>query len=294
MSKEESIKEIEQLSDEELAKVYLGLVLNSDFPVEELEESKLQREFIYLLTKDQDKYSNTGLSVVRQYHPSIWHCNINGCKTPYEAWQDPEIMYKIILNRIKYIGRDLTLSKISRGLSVTKRAPKVSIFRPCMAKYLINKYLKEFETIFDPCAGFSGRLLGAMSLNKKYIGQDINSITVKESNNLIKDFNFKAEVSVKDSLYDKGEYECLFTCPPYYDEYKPKEIWHQDIEPVKNTDEWITTCLKNYKCKKYLFIIDKTELYKNYIVEELSNKSHFSNAKEKVILITEAQKELLI
>ena len=62
------------------------------------------------------------------------------------------------------------------------------------------------------------------------------------------------------------------------------EIWHQDIEPI-GEDEWIETCLKNYKCKAYLFVVGNTERYKDSIVETLSNKSHFSNKKEFVIFI---------
>ena len=151
-----------------------------------------------------------------------------------------------------------------------------------MAKYLINRYLNNFSTIFDPCAGFSGRMLGTVSLGKKYIGQDINSITVKEANNLINDFCFTDAIyNLKDSIYDTGNYECLFTCPPYGD----KENWHQDIE-ILSADEWIQTCLTNFNCKAYLFVVDKTTLFKNYIVEELKNKSHFGTNTEYVIYIS--------
>ena len=83
-----------------------------------------------------------------------------------------------------------------------------------------------------------------------------------------------------DSIYNKATFECLFTCPPYGD----KENWHQDIE-VLSADEWITTLLQNYKCKKYLFIVNDTVDYKEYVVDIIKNKSHFGQNEEKVILI---------
>ena len=103
----------------------------------------------------------------------------------------------------------------------------------------------------------------------------------EEESNEIKDyFNLNANLKVNDSIYDSGEYECLFTCPPYGN----KENWHQEIE-VLSADEWIDVCLKNYKCKAYLFVVDKTEKYKNFVVEEFKNKSYLNENSEQVVFI---------
>lgn len=260
---------------------YLQLVMNSTFPYKEYSKDTLQKSYFNLVSNDYSKSSNSGLNIVAHYHKSIWRCNVKNYLSPIDAWNEPEIMYKVIENRIKYLKTDeLSIFNIRAGLTIAKFAPKVSVFKPATAKYLINKYLNNTSTIFDPCAGFSGRLLGACALNKKYIGQDINSISVRESNELIKDLNLDASVIIKDSLYDSGEYECLFTCPPYGD----KENWHQDIE-ILSADEWIDVCLKNYKCKNYLFVVDKTEKYKDYVVDKIINTSHFGSNEELVILI---------
>lgn len=261
---------------------YLNLVMESDFPLDE----KYDEKCLQKLKTCTKKESNVCMDLIRVYHPSIWRCNVQGHLAPVDAWNDPESMLKVINNRMKYLNTDiLSPLNIRAGLSISKIAPKVSIFKPALAKYLIQTYLNDYCTIFDPCSGFSGRMLGALSLNKKYIGQDINSITVCESNQLISDLKLSAEIKLKNSLYDYGEYECLFTCPPYADKKGNMiEIWHQDIEPI-GEDEWIETCLKNYKCKAYLFVVGNTERYKDSIVETLSNKSHFSNKKEFVIFI---------
>ena len=89
-----------------------------------------------------------------------------------------------------------------------------------------------------------------------------------------------AEIKVKNLLEDSSKYPCLFTCPPY----KNKENWGQEIES-KSCDDWITECLNRYKCEKYVFVVDKTEKYKEFIVEEIINKSHFGQNKEYILLI---------
>ena len=123
--------------------------------------------------------------------------------------------------------------------------------------------------------------MGTTSLNKKYIGQDINKKTIEEANKLIEDLHLtNIDLRCKNSLATVGSYETLFTCPPYGE----KENWNQDVE-ILTADEWIDICLKNYTCKRYLFVVDHTDKYKDFIVEEIKNKSHFSQNTEYVILI---------
>jgi hypothetical protein len=52
---------------------------------------------------------------------------------------------------------------------------------------------------------------------------------------------------------------------------------------IENIKLW--RCCKHIGCKKYCFVVDKTEKYKNNIVDEITNKSHFGNSKEFIILI---------
>ena len=81
-------------------------------------------------------------------------------------------------------------------------------------------------------------------------------------------------------LESNGEYECLFPCPPY----NLKEIWGTDLKDL-SCDQWIDECLKRFKCKKYLFVVDKTEKYKEFIVNVKDNSSHLTKGSEKIILI---------
>lgn len=255
-----------------------------EFPYPKYNDNILNNSYSSLSKSDINNFSMNaryGMKIIDHFHSSIWKANRNGSISPYSAWQKDDLLIKCIKNRIIYKGCNLDRSKVLAGFSINKIAPKVSIFNPNLAKYIVGKYLSNYNVVFDPCSGYSGRMLGVCSLGKRYIGQDINSETVEESNNIIKYFNLDASVECKDLLKDSGEYECLFTCSPY----GSKEKWNQEIEN-KSCDEWIEEILSRYKCKEYLFVVDKTEKYLDYIVEELKNKSHFGSNLEYIIKIS--------
>ena len=284
---EEAYKEILNLysiSYDEYLKNIFKWCREVEFPYPKYNDSILKSTFNTLIKADTNKFNmraRYGDKIINNFHPSIFKARVGNHLSPYEAWQDNKLLEKCIKNRIIYKGCNLDRSKVLAGFSVTKIAPKISIFNSYLAKYIVEKYLNEYNVIFDPCSGYSGRMLGTCSLNKQYIGQDVNPTTVEESNNIIKYFNLNATIKVKNLLEDSGEYPCLFTCPPY----ENKENWGQKIEN-KTCDKWIDECLNRYKCEKYIFVVDNTEKYKNYIIEEITNKSHFGENKEFLILIS--------
>lgn len=253
--------------------------LPTEFPFPKYEDKRLLCDWNHLCKWEFNKNSRVGYSIINNFHESIYEARCGKNISPVEAWNNKELKIKCIKNRVIY-SSNLSSQKIAEGFNVSKIAPKVSVFNPSLARFLIDKYLKEFNSVFDPFSGFSGRMLGVCSLGKQYIGSDINQKHVDESNKIINFLNIKADVKQADIFNSYGEYECLFTCSPY----KDKEIWNKN-ETIMSCDDWIDVCLKNFKCKRYLFVVDETEKYKDKIVDFIQNKSHFSNASEKVILI---------
>lgn len=255
-----------------------------DFPYPKYSDDILLNSYSALLKSDCDKFTTKaryGEKIINHFHRSIFSAHKKNKPSLLSAWNNDDLLLEAINNRIIYKGCSLDQSKILSGLSISGIAPKVSIFNPYLAKYIVNKYLNDFDTVFDPFSGYSGRLLGCASLNKRYIGQDINKIAVEESNQIIDFFNLSNISCVtNDSKITSGTYDCLFTCPPYSD----KEIWEDTLD-IHSCDEWIDICLKNYHCKTYIFVVDDTEKYKDNIVETIHNKSHFTDNYEYIIKI---------
>ena len=239
---------------------------------------KYTKDFLNLFRNNLD-FPYPDNDVVKLYHHSIYDARVGKHLSPKEAWQDKKLILKSALNRLKYKGK-CSPSDILQGFNVAKIAPKVSVFKPELAERLVKTYLNDYETIFDPFSGFSGRMLGACSCGKKYVGQDKNALHVEESNRMIQDLNLNAVVSCKDIFESSGTYDCLFTCSPY----KLKEIWNEN-ENDMSCDEWIDECIQRFKCKRYLFVADDTVKYKDRIIETLENKSHFGSNYEYVVMI---------
>lgn len=239
-------------------------------------------EFPYLNVELKNKGD---LGIIQHFHKSIYEARRKNKLSPLEAWKNKDLIYKCALNRLKYMGH-CKPNDILQGFNVTKIAPKISVFKPELANKLIKKYLDEYKTIIDPFSGFSGRLLGSYNCGKEYIGYDINEKHIKESQEIIDYKQIKnGTVSVENLItapVRTYENSALFTCPPY----GGKEHWNKDNDEVEKTcDEWIDLCLEKHKCSKYLFVVDRTEKYKNYIVETITNTSHLGTNNEYVVLI---------
>lgn len=250
------------------------------FPYESYFNSELKKDFENLLKSDSPNAHN-GNRIVGQFHKSIFEDRVNRYLPLKIAWKDISLMKAVIENRKKYLGTDeLSPKDLRRGFTVSKICPHPSVFQPSFAKFLVKQYLSEFTEVFDPFSGYSGRMLGVCANNKKYIGQDIDPVHVKESTKIVRYLKLSAEIKQKDIFESSGEYECLFTCPPY----NLKEIWGTELKNL-SCDEWIDECLKRFKCRRYLFVVDKTEKYKDKIVTLKNNSSHLNSSFEKIVLI---------
>ena len=254
------------------------------FPYPQYTAERMKKDWEHLCLYENGTYKPTcrlGMSIVSNFHRSVYDCRVGRCRSVKEAWEDNVSLKRVIANRLVY-QNTVNPSKVLKGFNVCKKAPVVSRFNPVLAKYLTKKYMDEFDEVFDPFSGFSGRLLGVASCGKKYTGQDIRRQAVEESNQIIKFLNLsKCSVSQQDVLQSLGTYDCLLTCPPYSN----KETYGGEV-CYKSCDEWIDECLKRFKCRKYVFVVDETEEYKDFAVEEVQNSSHFSKAVERVVVLS--------
>jgi hypothetical protein len=250
---------------------------------EELRNSYKRLKALNCNSKYQTVGTNTkiGDHIIGHFHHSIYSARCGNNPSPYEAWQDEDLVLKCIMNRYIYVNT-LNPSKVVQGFNINKIAPKVSVFSAGRAKLLVSDYLSEFDTVFDPFSGFSGRMLGVCSLGKKYIGQDLNPFHVEESNDIIKYYGLDAVVTVQSIESSKGSYPCLFTCPPY----GTKEKWTDQVEDSLPAYEYIDLCLNNFKCERYVFVVDEVGPYEEFVANSIMSKSHFSRGHaEKIVVI---------
>lgn len=251
--------------------------------------------------RDTDK-SATCSRLVKMFHVSRHFAHRAGTLSPYEGWEeiknDKQKFEQLLRNRLAYndtfarsgIPDVIPLHAYAGGLTVTRSYPEVSYFKPALAKRLIRTYLNKCATVFDPFSGYSGRMLGALACNKTYVGSDISEHVISESEAMLQ-FLQENIAALPDVYLDVADvttsnaegYDCLFTCPPYED----IEQWPGVDLQNKTCDEWIEVCLDRCKCKEYLFVVDNklSGKYSKYVVERISNRSHFGQNYENVVFI---------
>ena len=100
----------------------------------------------------------------------------------------------------------------------------ITFFKPSIAKYIYKKY--KATKVFDPCAGWGSRMLGAMSLGIDYVGCDTNTALKPIYKSVAKYFlgqSNNVEVHNTDCIKMLGmlltlkskTYDCVLTSPPY-------------------------------------------------------------------------------
>jgi DNA modification methylase len=153
-----------------------------------------------------------------------------------------------------------------QGMRSMRLVPSITIFKPTIAKYICEKYSNPGDIVGDYSCGFGGRLLGAMSSGRKYIGTD--PLTTPELQEMIKFYGFKdctvIQSGSEDYCGDKNSVDLYWSSPPYFDQevyskdmtqsynrgkdYFYNVYWKKTLENVKfmlKPGKWFGTNIKN-------------------------------------------------
>jgi hypothetical protein len=105
------------------------------------------------------KNRQVGQATCHAFAPHIWKARSYGASSsPDDIFQDPTLLqqaFKLCLN-----GGGIPNGARLRGVLRLLRRSGVYNFRPSAAKALTDRYCRVGGTVWDPCAGYGGRLLG--------------------------------------------------------------------------------------------------------------------------------------
>ena len=216
----------------------------------------------------------------------FYDVRVNHRKSAYEAFYDREIRWKMIMNRIQYVGGFIDNHKILYALNVTKTCKQPSWFSKTYAEYLIKKYITS-DTIVDPFAGWGMRCDASIALNKQYVGIDANPEVVQWH----KEHNRPIELGDARTFKYLGKCS-VFICPPYQD----VETYFEGQDTDTTQCEWLKIVMQNVpNASEYLMVCKTVDSgWDQYIVEEKINKSHFGINKEYVLKIPAEQYDSII
>jgi hypothetical protein len=119
---------------------------------------------------------STGLGLCSAYMPHRFDTrNSDADFSAKGAFYDDDRCIRALRFCLKGARPGLTPGHLRNVLTALNRTP--NCFRPSVAKVLVDAYCPKGGVVFDPCAGWGGRLVGTLSSGRKYVGIDSSEQT---------------------------------------------------------------------------------------------------------------------
>jgi DNA modification methylase len=221
--------------------------------------------------------STIGLDLANSFHPQIWHAARWGhFKSPIDYFNDDESLKKVLEKAMKlWPDRRCWNSYVIRSAFRIYSGGRVSNFRPTVSKAIIEQFSDGGDTVLDFCAGFGGRLLGALALDRNYIGIDPSESQIKANQQMFNAIQHYTKCKVKfiqgcaEEIMPQMETtsaNLIFTSPPYFKQEKYNKELNQSYIRYKGYDDWKTNFLEQV-------IIESHRLLKinGYFIINISN-----------------------
>ena len=216
-------------------------------------EIDINKEYKSLMkdTVDIDKISAQKTSksnaIIRKYMPHIHEVEDYNGNNILKLWTEEKL-------KKAFKSLDKPNRTVNSQLSEIKRAIKfnpVTIYSPIMTKSIVKEL--DCKTVFDPCIGWGGRMIGTTCLGDDYhyTGCEPFTKTFLGLRDMVKDIGLEKQVDiyhspVEDMLgaLNEKRFDMCLTSPPYYD----LEVYsHEDSQSIKqypSYDEWLNEFIK--------------------------------------------------
>lgn len=164
--------------------------------------------------------SGAGQKACLSAHPHRFEAKHRGQPSVVEAFNDDKMLTQALRYQLKR-GDPVTPKRVLNALQALVRAPRN--FPPALARWLVDEYAPRHGVVLDPCAGYGGRLLGALASRQEvsYIGFDVEPDTVRGNLDLARRVGCQSRVAIGlQSVEDPEpwpEADLVVTSPPYYD-----------------------------------------------------------------------------
>ena len=261
------------------------------FPFPEYRNVELRRSYEdlcnfpgkYGTLSDYTKNAQVGMWLVHHFHPSIYRSHVVGKPSPYEAVQDDAQLRELVENHTLFRNNN-DLNKLLQGFDCCEEVPKIHVFSPNHARILIQRYLSEFSTIYDPMCEFSSTLLGTVSLGKRFIGLHYSDVLINESNRLIRwlqsyypETNAILQQAIRTQALE--DVSCMLTRFP-----GSQQCIFEQSPMNTSPDAFIRQFMKASSCKRYVFVVPSTEEFRDCVADTIVDR-HDPDWKELVVVI---------
>lgn len=189
-----------------------------------------------------------GLKICQQFCDNFFDIKATNGKSFNSIKSDYDEM-----NKIRLWGKEkmsaLYISWIRRAIYMRWGGHNPSYYRPHLSKQIIMSTGKSNGILFDPCAGWGGRMLGTVAAGWRYVGCEPN---VETYNNLLRIIDFlKISESVElhniafedFDLNSLGEVDVVLTSPPYFNLETYSDADTQSYNKHNDFQDWLNNWL---------------------------------------------------
>lgn len=229
------------------------------FPYYRLTDQEIRQEFQTLRKKDWRmvfegrclRAANTGLRIANAFQRQMWSVKVDRYRAPLDVFRDDELLRKAI-ERALTIWPDrfgANASCLRRILKTFPSTASVSNYRPMVAKAVMGRYSIDGPVV-DFSAGYGGRLLAALALEKTYIGIEPNRAQTAGFRRMIdtvRRLNFSlSPVEIINGAAEKelaelatGSADLIFSSPPFFDWERYSQSHTQSFRRYPQYDAWL-------------------------------------------------------
>lgn len=205
-----------------------------------------------------------GMKLCQHFCDNFWQIENATGQSFQQAWQDPVIMDQVRLWGLQGMSQ-LWLSWIRRAVFMAAGLPNSSFYRPHFAKQIIEITGLNQGTLFDPCAGWGGRMLGTLAAGWRYRACEPNPTTHANLDRMLTwlkgmhPTQLDAEISPGPAetfdISSVAPVDVVLTSPPYFDlerySQDPDQSYNQHSTYAQWQDQWfvplVHRCLDNLK-----------------------------------------------
>jgi len=214
----------------------MDILRNGPFPKEPVKDTaqealqKIQESRLHLEDGIIRPLSRAATTFCASFFPNRYRASSGKRLSAYEAWYDDKQLEWAIRFQLG-VGDPVVPHRVLRALTFRWRTP--TVFRPSIGFFMCQRYMPDGGTWWDPCAGYGGRLMGAVAAGVRYVGTDVDADTILGNQELAA--VLQAHIPPVVVLCPAEEYqapvcEMVFTSPPYFN----RERYSQ-----KDTQSWM-------------------------------------------------------
>ena len=184
--------------------------------------------------------SRLGMKLCEHFFPNFYDIETKNGNSFKKLWTKDNLIKILRWNRKSHSTP--YLSEIKRGIYFCCGLPKSTMYRPQMMKMACIKY--GAKHVLDPCAGWGGRMLGAVAAGCEYYAFEPNTETYNNLLRLAKFLGVEDRVHIfcddarNMDVYKIPVVDLVLTSPPYFDLEVYTDEATQSINGCSTYSDW--------------------------------------------------------